>query len=76
MARSTPPFSFLIGIAVLFGVLLLPMGASAATCDSRDMVDAAANGRAISQHTPACYQQALADLPGDLDSYLPAVRAN
>ena len=40
------------------------------------MVDAAANGRAISQHTPACYQQALAELPGDVDSYLPAVRAN
>ena len=73
---STPPFSLLIGIAVLFGVLLVPMGASAATCDSRDMVDAAANGRAISQHTPACYQQTLAGLPGDLDSYLPAVRAN
>lgn len=67
---------FLIGIAVLFGLLLLPMGASAATCDSRDMVDAAANGRAISQHTAECYQQTLAGLPGDLDSYLPAVRAN
>ena len=68
--------SLLIGIAVLFGLLLMPMGASAATCDSRDMVDAAANGRAISQHTPECYQQTLAGLPGDLDSYLPAVRAN
>ena len=67
---------FLIGIAVLFGLLLMPMGASAATCDSRDMVDAAANGRAISQHTAECYQQTLAGLPGDLDSYLPAVRAN
>lgn len=67
---------FLIGLAVLFGVLLMPIGASAATCDSRDMVDAAANGRAISQHTAACYQQTLASLPGDLDSYLPAVRAN
>jgi hypothetical protein len=67
---------FLIGIAVLLGLLLMPMGASAATCDSRDMVDAAANGRAISQHTAACYRQTLAGLPGDLDSYLPAVRAN
>jgi hypothetical protein len=68
--------SLLTGIAVLFGLLLMPMGASAATCDSRDMVDAAANGRAISQHTPECYQQTLAGLPGDLDTYLPAVRAN
>jgi hypothetical protein len=68
--------SLLIGIAVLFGLLLMPMGASAAGCDARDMYDAAANGRAISQHTPACYQKALAGLPGDVDNYLPAVRAN
>jgi hypothetical protein len=68
--------SLLIGIAVVLGLLFVPMGAAAATCDSRDMVDAAANGRAISQHTSACYQQTLAGLPGDLDSYLPAVRAN
>ena len=75
MARSRH-HSLLIGIAVLFGVLLMPVGASAATCDYRDMLDAAANGRAIAQHTPACYQRALAELPSDLDSYLPAVRAN
>ncbi|HET6174336.1 MAG TPA: hypothetical protein VFD90_17125 [Gaiellales bacterium] len=68
--------SLLIGIAVLIGVLLTPVGASAATCDARDMLDAAANGRAISQHTPACYKQALAELPSDVDDYLPAVRAN
>jgi hypothetical protein len=51
--------SRLIGIAVVLGLLLVPVGASAATCDYRDMLDAAANGRTISQHTPACYAQAL-----------------
>jgi hypothetical protein len=77
MARSRH-HALLIGIAVLVGVLLLPAGASAAatTCDSRNMLDAAANGRAITQHTPACYRRVLAGLPSDLDSYLPAVRAN
>jgi hypothetical protein len=70
--------SLLIGIAVLFGLMLLPAGASAATstCDYRDLLDAAANGRAIAQHTPACYQKALSELPGDVDEYFPAVRAN
>jgi hypothetical protein len=68
--------SRLIGIAVVLGLLLLPTGASAATCDYRDMLDAAANGRTISQHTPACYERALAELPADVDNYLPAVRAN
>jgi hypothetical protein len=68
--------SLLIGIAVLFGLLLMPMGASAATCDYRNMLDAAANGRAISPHTASCYRYALAQLPGDVDNYLPAVRAN
>jgi hypothetical protein len=76
MARSRRQHSFLIGIAVLFGMLLLPVGASAATCDYRDMLDAAANGRQISPHTPACYQKALSELPGDVDNYLPAARAN
>lgn len=68
--------SLLIGLAVLFGLLLMPVGASAATCDYRDMLDAAANGRQISPHTPACYQKALSELPGDVDNYLPAARAN
>ena len=27
-------------------------------------------------HTPACYQKALSELPGDVDNYLPAARAN
>jgi hypothetical protein len=75
MARSRH-HSRLIGIAVVIGLLLVPAGASAATCDYRDMLDAAANGRTISQHTPACYAQALAELPADVDNYLPAVRAN
>jgi hypothetical protein len=68
--------SRLIGFAVVLGLLVMPVGASAATCDYRDMVDAAANGRTISQHTPACYAQALAELPADVDNYLPAVRSN
>ena len=33
-------------------------------CDWRDMLDAAANGRQLSAHTTACYQQALADVAG------------
>jgi hypothetical protein len=68
--------SLLIGIAVLFGLMLMPVGASAATCDYRDMLDAAANGRQISPHTLACYQKALSELPADVDNYLPAARAN
>lgn len=69
--------SLLIGIAVLFGLMLMPAGASAAgSCDYRDMLDAAANGRQISPHTAACYQKALGELPGDVDNYLPAARAN
>lgn len=68
--------SLLIGIAVLFGLMLMPVGASAASCDYRDMLDAAANGRQISPHTPACYQKALGELPADVDNYLPAARAN
>jgi hypothetical protein len=67
---------FLIGFAALIGVLLLPVGASAATCDYRDMLDAAANNRQISPHTAACYQKALSELPADVDNYLPAARAN
>lgn len=67
---------FLIGIAALIGVLLMPVGASAATCDYRDMLDAAANNRQISPHTAACYQKALSELPADVDNYLPAARAN
>jgi hypothetical protein len=76
MTRPRRHHSLLIGIAVLFGMLLLPVGASAATCDYRDMLDAAANGRQISPHTLACYQKALSELPGDVDNYLPAARAN
>ena len=76
MARSRHHSRLMIGIAVVLGLLLMPVGASAATCDYRDMLDAAANGRTISQHTPACYAQALAELPADVDNYLPAVRSN
>ena len=76
MARPRRHHSFLIGIAALLGLLLLPVGASAAMCDSRNMLDAAANGRQISQHTRACYQKALSELPADVDNYLPAARAN
>jgi hypothetical protein len=75
MAR-TPRHPILIGIAVVLGLLLVPTGASAAKCDWRNMLDAAANGRTISVHTTACYKQALAHLPGDVDGYLPAARAN
>jgi hypothetical protein len=76
MARPRRHHSFLIGLAVTAGMLLSVGGASAATCDYRDMLDAAANGRQISPHTPACYQKALSELPGDVDEYLPAARAN
>jgi hypothetical protein len=76
MASPRRHHTFLIGIAALIGVLLLPVGASAATCDYRDMLDAAANNRQITQHTPACYEKALSELPADVDNYLPAARAN
>jgi hypothetical protein len=76
MARHRRHHSLLIGIAVLFGLLLLPVGASAATCDWNDMLDAAANNRQISVHSPACYQKALSELPADASNYLPEARAN
>jgi hypothetical protein len=76
MARSSRPYSLVILLAVLGALLLVPVGASAATCDAYEMIDAAANGRQISAHTPACYQQALAELPGDVDGYAPQVRAS
>jgi hypothetical protein len=76
MARPHRHHSLLIGIAVLLGMLLLPVGASAASCDWRDMLDAAANNRQISTHTPACYQKALSELPSDVDKYLPTARAS
>jgi hypothetical protein len=72
----TPRHPILIGLAVLFGLLLVPTGASAASCDWRNMLDAAANSRTISVHTTACYKRALAHLPADVDGYLPAARAN
>ncbi len=76
MIRSRRPYSFLICLAVLGALLLVPAGASAATCNTYEMIDAAANGRQISSHTPSCYQQALAELPGDVDGYAPQVRAS
>jgi hypothetical protein len=75
MAR-TPRHPILITLAVLGVLLLVPTGASAAKCDWRNMLDAAANGRTISVHPTACYRQALAHLPGDVDGYLPAARSN
>ncbi len=75
MAR-TPRHPILIGLAVVLGLLLVPTGASAAKCDWRNMLDAAANSRTISVHTAPCYRQALAHLPADVDGYLPAVRTN
>lgn len=76
MARPRRPYSFLISLAVLGVLLLVPAGASAATCDTYEMIDAAANGRQISSHTTACYQKALAELPGDSDAYAPQWRAS
>jgi hypothetical protein len=75
MARPRHRYSFLISLAVLGVLLLVPAAASAAACDTYGMIDAAANGRQISSHTQACYQQALAELPGDVDGYAPQVRA-
>jgi hypothetical protein len=68
--------SLLLGTIVLGALLLLPAGASAGTCDLRDLLDAAANNRQISQHTQACYQEALAEVPADADGYSPNFRAN
>jgi len=71
--------SFLILTALLGALMLVPSGALAApapVCDASAMIDAAANSRQISAHTTACYRQALAALPPDLDSYAPIVRAN
>jgi hypothetical protein len=76
MARPRRLSSFLISLAVLGALLLVPAGASAATCDWRDMIDAAANNRQISQHSTECYQVALSEVPGDVDGYLPEVRTN
>lgn len=76
MTPTRRNLSLLILTAVLGALLLVPAGASAAGCDARDMIDAAANGRQISTHTAACYQQALAELPSDVDGYAPDVRAN
>jgi hypothetical protein len=76
MVRTRRRHSFLISTAVLGLLLLVPAGASAATCDWRDMIDAAANGRQITTHTTACYEMALSELPGDVDGYAPEYRAN
>jgi len=80
MTATRRHLSFLIVTAVLGALMLVPSGAMAATspatCDASAMIDAAANSRQVSSHTTACYRQALAALPPDLDSYAPIVRAN
>lgn len=77
MARLRLRHSLLISLAVLGALLFVPTGASAAaSCDWRDMIDAAANSRQISSHTTECYQVALTEVPADVDDYLPEVRAN
>jgi hypothetical protein len=76
MAHRRRHYPLLLSLAVLGVLLLVPAGASAATCDWRDMIDAAANGRQISTHSTACYQRALSEVPADTDGYLPQVRAN
>ncbi len=77
MAHRLRHSLLLLSLAALGALLLLvPAGASAASCDWRDMIDAAANGRQISTHSTACYQRALAEVPADTDGYLPQVRAN
>src|SRR4051794_14863403 len=76
MARTRRRHSLLLSLAVIGLLLLVPAGASAATCDWRDMIDAAANNRQITTHTTACYDQALSELPGDVDGYAPQLRAN
>jgi hypothetical protein len=75
MARNRRHHLLVVCIA-LFGVLLVPAGASAATCDWRGVVDAAYNNRQIAPNTTACYERALAELPADVDGYAPSVRAN
>jgi hypothetical protein len=78
MALSRRHQLLAICIAVA-GLLLVPMGASAAApakCDWRNMLDAAANGRQLTVHTTACYKQALAHVPGDVNEYEPELRAN
>ena len=76
MAHNRRRHSFLISLAVLGGLLLVPAGASAATCDWGEMIDAAANNRQITTHTAACYQRALAEVPADADGYAPEIRAH
>ena len=73
---GTRRYSLLIVLAVLGALLLLPSGASATTCDVGGLIDAAANGRQISQHSVACYQKALAEIPSDSNAYSPELRAN
>ncbi len=74
MARQRRHHLLALCIAI-FGVLLVPAGASAATCDWHGLIDSAYNDRQITTHTTACYQRALAELPADADGYAPAVRA-
>ena len=74
MARNRRHHLLALCIA-LVGVLLVPAGASAATCDWHGVIDAAYNNRTITTHSTACYERALAALPGDADGYAPAVRA-
>jgi hypothetical protein len=76
MAHRLRHSLLLLSFAALGALLLVPAGASAAGCDWRDMIDAAANGRQISTHSTACYQRALSEVPADTDGYLPQVRAN
>jgi hypothetical protein len=76
MTRTLRHSSLLVCLAVLGVLLLVPAGASAASCDVGGMLDAAANNRQISPHSPACYQQALAAVPSDSNGYLPELRAN
>lgn len=76
LMTGTRRYSLLIVLAVLGALLLLPSGASAATCDVGGLIDAAANDRQISQHSVACYQKALAAIPSDSNAYSPELRAN
>jgi hypothetical protein len=76
MATNRRQLTLLILAAVLGALLLLPSGALAAGCDTREMIDAAANNRNITSHSVTCYRQALAAAPADSDSYDPALRAN
>jgi hypothetical protein len=76
MAITRRQLSLLTLATVLGALLLLPAGALAASCDARDMIDAAANGRQITTHTPACYAQAIAELQSDVDGYAPQIRSN